>query len=540
MAAEKPTGGADAGGAFKAKDEDEKRLNELGYEQEYRRQMSPFQQWAYTFSYTAPLGFCTGYYGFMYSYGGPVTIFWGFLATAIGTLCMAGAMSEIISAFPTLGSVYYWVAQLVPRRHAAWLSWFTGWVYLLGSFCGTALNEYLLAQFIATMILLGTGGANGGGYNLSQAQVIGVTAGVFVVHFWVSIVNTPWLGVLSAVGAGFQIVSILIIVITLLAIVPKYQPGSFVFTHFVNGPGKDLGSGVMVVLLGLPYFQSILTGFEVGAHVVEETRHAAISGANAMVRSVYVTAGVELVFLLVMGFCIQHPENVLGDFTATGGGDSSAGIQIFYDAFEARTGHGAAGAICFAGLAVGSLFFGNITNVTLTARMAYAMARDVALPCEKWLTALTTRDRVPINATILTVVVSFLCTLPALGSSVAFTAITAMSTITAYLPYTVVLVCRHLFDNGFVPGPYSLGRYSIYIGLGGAAWGALMSVLFCLPPEYPITLNSFNYAGPSFLICMAVGGLYYFTVGNKRYFGPIKVNDVDPAAAAAALPERRV
>jgi hypothetical protein len=41
-------------------DADEKRLHELGYRQEYKRVMSPFQQWAYTFSYTAPLGFITG------------------------------------------------------------------------------------------------------------------------------------------------------------------------------------------------------------------------------------------------------------------------------------------------------------------------------------------------------------------------------------------------------------------------------------------------------------------------------------------------
>jgi amino acid transporter len=78
---------------------------------------------------------------------------------------------QIISAFPTLGSVYYWVAQLVPKKHAPWTSWFVGWIYLVGSFCGTALNEYLLAQFIATIIQLGTGGAQGNGYALSPAQV---------------------------------------------------------------------------------------------------------------------------------------------------------------------------------------------------------------------------------------------------------------------------------------------------------------------------------------------------------------------------------
>jgi len=67
--------------------------------------------------------------------------------------------------------VYYWVAQLVPKKHKAWLSWFVGWVYLFGSFCGTALNEYLLAQLLATCILLGTGGAQANGYTLTAAQV---------------------------------------------------------------------------------------------------------------------------------------------------------------------------------------------------------------------------------------------------------------------------------------------------------------------------------------------------------------------------------
>ncbi|KAG0568745.1 hypothetical protein KC19_6G042600 [Ceratodon purpureus] len=509
-------------------DADEQRLNELGYRQEYKRVMSPFQQWAYTFSYTAPLGFITGYYGFMYSYGGPVTIMWGYLATTIGTLCMAFGMSEIISAFPTLGSVYYWVAQLVPKKHAPWLSWFVGWIYLVGSFCGTALNEFLLAQFIATIVQLATGGALNNGYSLSPPQICGVTAALFALHFCFSITSTRTLGILSSIGAWFQIISIVVICITLLAIVPHYQSAKFVFTHFVKAPDAGIGSAALVVLLGLPYAQSILTGFEVGSHVVEEVTSAATAGPRAMIRSVYVTAGTEAVLLLVMTFCIQNPDNVLGSNTATGGGDASAGSQIFYDAFEARTGHGTAGSIIFTLLASMSLFFGNITNVTLTARMAYAMARDVALPGHKWLVHLTRREKTPINATIMTVIVSFVCTLPSLGSSVAFTAITAMSTITAYGPYTIVLLCRHLFNNHFVAGPFSLGKYGIWIGGWGAFWGGCMSILFCLPPSYPVTASTFNYALVSLIACMAFGLVYWYFIARFNFHGPKRtVDDLD-------------
>ncbi|KAJ7561535.1 hypothetical protein O6H91_03G043500 [Diphasiastrum complanatum] len=509
---------------------DEKLLNKLGYKQEYKRVMSPFQQWAYTFDYTAPLGFVTGYYGYMYTYGGPVTIFWAFIATSIGTLCMAFAMSEIASAFPTLGSVYFWVAKLVPQKHAPITSWFVGWAYLIGSFSGTALNEYLLAQLIATSILIGTGGAQSEGYQMSNSGIVGITAALFLVHFLVSIVNTKWLGYLSDIGAAFQILSIAAICITLLAVAPKYQSAKFVFTNFVHAPGKGIKNPTLVVLLGLPWFQSILTGFEVGSHVVEEVVNAATASPRAMINSMYATAGTELALLLSMTFCIQNPENLLSPNTATGGGEITAASQIFYDVFQARFEHGAAGAIVFTLLAACSLFFGNITNVTLTARMAYAMARDQGLPGYKFLVKLTRGEKIPFVATIVTVVGSFACTLPAMGSNVAFNAITAMSTITAYGPYTAVLLCRHIFDNDFKPGPFSLGRWAIWLGGFGSAWGTLMSLLFCLPPDFPITGGNFNYAAPSLVGCMLAGAIYWYTSGKYTFHGPRRtIGEPSPA-----------
>jgi hypothetical protein len=151
---------------------------------------------------------------------------------------------------------------------------------------------------------------------------------------------------------------------------------------------------------------------------------------------------------------------------------------------------------------------------------AYAMARDCALPFHHWLVTLTPKERIPINATIVTVIGSFICTLPSLGSSVAFTAITAMSTITAYGPYFVILACRHIFDNRFKPGPFSLGKWGIWIGGWGALWGAVMSILFCIPPEYPVTGSTFNYASVSMSGAILVGVIYWFTVARHNYKGP--------------------
>ncbi|EFJ37495.1 hypothetical protein SELMODRAFT_76242 [Selaginella moellendorffii] len=500
-------------------DEDERRLNELGYKQEYRRVMTPFQQFAYTFSYTAPLGFVTGYYGYMYCYGGPLVIFWGMLVTTLGTLSVLLAIAEVYSTFPTLGSVYYWVAQLCPGMH--WLSWLVGWIYLVGALCGTALNEYLLAKFAQKMILLSTGGAQGGGFNLSSYQVTLVTTLAFAAHLGVSVVSSKWLGYLSSAGAWFQMAATFIVGVTLLGISPKFQSPKFVFTEFVRAPGQELHSSWMIAAAGLPYFQAMLTGFDVGSHIVEEVKTAAIAGPRAMIRSAYLTAGIDMLLLFIMTFCIQKPENLLAFDTATGGGLESAGIQLFYDCFEARFKRGNVGAVLFTGLAATSLFFANIINVTLTARCVYAMARDASIPFQAFLTRLTAREKVPVNATFATVAIAFLATLPSSGSSVAFTAIAAMSTVTAWIPYIIVLFCKHApSGKKHPPGPYTLHGFGVYLGAWGSLWGILITILFCLPPKFPIGIQSFNYTPLSLVGTIGVGVVYWQVYGKWTYTGP--------------------
>ena len=47
----------------------------------------------------------------------------------------------------------------------------TGWFNLLGQWAVTAGIDFTLASFLSTIILCGTGGANGGGWVASQSQV---------------------------------------------------------------------------------------------------------------------------------------------------------------------------------------------------------------------------------------------------------------------------------------------------------------------------------------------------------------------------------
>ena len=66
----------------------------------------------------------TGLFGTGLAYGGPGSLVWGWVIVSIFTCFIALSMSEICSAFPTAGGIYYWSAMLSGRYgpFAAWVT----------------------------------------------------------------------------------------------------------------------------------------------------------------------------------------------------------------------------------------------------------------------------------------------------------------------------------------------------------------------------------------------------------------------------------
>lgn len=104
----------------------------------------------------------------------------------------------------------------------------------------------------------------------------------------------------------------------------------------------------------------------------------------------------------------------------------------------------------------------------------------------------------------------------------AFNAMVSIATIGLYIAYALPILFRvTLARKSFVPGPFNLGRYGVVVGWIAVVWVAIISVLFSLPVEYPVTMETLNYTP------VAVGGLLLLTVGSwvfrARYWfkGPI-------------------
>src|SRR5208282_1735573 len=107
---------------------DEQKLAELGYKQELNRGWSGFSNFAISFSIICILAGCFTTYGQALKNGGPIAISIAWPLICVLILAVAVSMSELASAYPTAGGIYYWASRL---GGPAW-GWFTVWINLIG------------------------------------------------------------------------------------------------------------------------------------------------------------------------------------------------------------------------------------------------------------------------------------------------------------------------------------------------------------------------------------------------------------------------
>src|SRR6478752_7218444 len=124
--------------------DDERRLAELGYKQELDRSWSGFSNFAISFSIISILAGCFTTFGQGFNNGGPIAISWGWPIVSMFILIIGFTMSELVSAYPTSGGIYWWASKL--GGPAA--GFFTGCLNLLGLVAVTAGVASGCATFI--------------------------------------------------------------------------------------------------------------------------------------------------------------------------------------------------------------------------------------------------------------------------------------------------------------------------------------------------------------------------------------------------------
>jgi amino acid transporter len=503
-------------------DEDERRLAELGYKQELSRSWSGFSNFAISFSIISILAGCFTTFGVGWNNGGPAAIAWGWPIISLFILVIGMCMSELVSAFPTSGGIYWWASKLGGPK----AGYYTGWLNLIGLLAIDASVAYGCATFLDSTI---------GTYSPSWAAHYSLTR-VFIEFLivlalaaGVNIFSSHLLALLNNISVWWHVIGAAAVVVILFAIPAHHASIGAVFTHTVNNTGffggHTGGAGFLLGVLPLSFIltQYTITGYDASAHLSEETRSAANSAAKGIWRSIFYSGIGGWILLLAFLFAVQSESGV-----TKGGG----AVAVIFN--QALTTHWAALVLLISSM---GQFFCTVACMTSTTRMLFAFSRDGAVPGARLWSHLN-HKRVPVYGVLLSAVVAIVLTSPALvkvdiGGApvpVAFFAVVSIGVIGLYVAFAIPIWLRWRAGDSFRPGGWTTGRHYRWMNLVAVAEIVITSIIALLPtsslgaPWYKgFGWSSLKYVNYTPLVVLGALLALWITwhAGVKRWFtGP--------------------
>ncbi|KDP32854.1 hypothetical protein JCGZ_12146 [Jatropha curcas] len=480
-------------------DSAEKRLNELGYKQELRREMTLFKTIAITFSSMAVFT-GTPLYGPSLRYAGPAPMIWGWVVVTFFTWFIGIAMAEICSSFPTTGSLYFWAAHLAGPKWGPFASWCCAWLETIGVIFGIGAQAYSASQALQMIILLSTGTNISGGYFASRSVFLCMYIGFTLIWAVLNTFALQVIAILDIISMWWQVIGGLMVIIMLPLVARPTQPASYVFSHFETAPeATGISSTPYAVIMSVLLSNYCLYGYDTAAHLTEETKGADRTGPIAILSSIGIISAFGWGYNLALTFSIKDPNHLYDPNNETGGALVPA--QIIYDAFRGRY-HNGAGAV-------------------------YALSRDNGIPFSHVWRRIHPKYKVPRNAVWLCAAIAIILGLPILKLDVVFTAIISISTIGWVGGYAVPIFARLMMDEkNFKPGPFYLGRARRPVCLIAFLWICYTCSAFLLPTSYPIKWKTFNYAPVALGVSLSLIMLWWVLDARKWFKGPVRNIDV--------------
>ncbi|KAL8810670.1 MAG: hypothetical protein Q9223_007710, partial [Gallowayella weberi] len=459
-------------------------LSKLGYHQELKRSFGLLGMVGFSFSVVTSWTALGSVLIIGVQSGGPPVMIWSWLGICIATLAVAYSMAEICSAYPVAGGQYSWVAILAPPQVAR------------GILAMGATNNFIGANFI-----LGQANLCFPTYTIERWHTVlvayffagfGTAANMFGPHL---------LDRISRAAVVWNLLAFLVIITVILATNDHKQPASFVFSEVQNFTGFGTA---YVAVIGLLQSSFGMCCYDAPAHMTEEMKSATREAPKAMVMSVYIGAITGFAFLVAACFCI-------GDITTTA--ESTTGvplIEIFYNSTGSIPG------TCFlSSMIVVITLIASNGLLAAGSRSLFAFARDAGLPFSQLFAKVNRKRQIPAYAILLAFVVQIALNSIYFGTITGFYTVVSIATEGFYLSYAMPLLSRLLayFTNHVkvIPGPYTLGRYSIWLNTLGLLFLVFTSITFNFPALNPVDKENMNYTSAAVGVIGLISAVTWFT-----------------------------
>jgi urea carboxylase system permease len=485
---------------------DDTGLNEFGYTNKLKRSLGSFHTFAAGISYISVLTgtFQLSYFGL--SSGGPA-YWWSWPLVFVGQLMVALSFAELASHYPIAGSIYNWAKRL-GGQHVAWLAGWTMLIASIVSIAATALAyQKTLPQIWGAFQIIGDGSS------ATSDAANGVLLATVLIVF-TTLVNAFGVKLMARINSAGVFIELFAAVLLILFLAVAATRGPEVVLD-TQGTGASYPTGYLGAFLVAGIASSyVMYGFDTAASLGEESINPHRNAPRAILRSLvasFVLGGLIILLALMAARNLAAPEltSVGLQFVLTDSLGPLIGRMFLVVVFIAIT-------VCV--LAVH----------TAAIRMAFAMARDNALPGGDKLARVSPRFQTPVVPAVIVGVLAVALLLVNIGQAQIFSAITSLAVILIYIAYLLVTVpmlvarLRGTWSSKKQEGRFTLGKWGLPVNVLAVVWGLAMTVDLAWPrnsvynatPPYHWYLQ---WSAVLFVVVILGGGfLYYWFVQRNR------------------------
>jgi amino acid transporter len=465
-----------------------------GRGEELLREFSVWSTFALAFAFISPIVALYGIFGIGLTTIGP-GFWWGFPITLGGQLLVALTFGQLASRWPIEGSVYQWSRRLIGPR----FGWAAGWAYIWTLVIAVAAVAYGAAGFVAQIF----------GIEATTRNLVLISLVTLALVTWGNTVGRRALKLMVGLCIAVEIIGSIGIGAVLLLF---YRENS-VSVLFDGLDAPSAGIFTAPLMLGIAYAGWSFLGFESAGAIAEEVRDPERAIPKAMIASLAFVAGVVMFSSFALILAIPNlggvasgavADPVVATLTAHFGSNVVKGVLVLF--------------------LIG--FFAALLAIQAAAsRIIWAFARESELPASRHLAKLSGPDRMPVNAVLVTAVMSGAIYLFS-GSNI-YTLLVTFTSGGFYVAFAfpVVALAIARLRGRWEPGSFTLGRYGALI-----SWAALVWLLFEIAnivwPRYSDLAWHDNYA--FFVIAAAI------TVAGVVVRASLRPSDPAPSMA----PER--
>ena len=458
-------------------DNDDKRLQQLGYRPQFKRVLGLFADFSLGYSYMSPMAGFYALFGFALVTAGP-SFFWTLPIVLIGHTLVALVFAEAASQYPLAGGVYQWARRLGGLKYG----FLTGWMYLLaliGTIAGLSAG---VAPYLAPLI------------GVEATPVFNAIAGIGMVLLAAvfNLMGTKMLSRVTELGVWAGLAGLLVCGVYLM-IFARVQTFDVLWQSYGAGDGDRTTALFAASLIGIWIF----FGHEACGDLAEEVQDAGRQVPRAMILTMLVGGASAL--LIALGMILAVP-----DMAAAVKGDVNPAEAALTHAF------GPLGAKLMFLCLLLIVLSATVSVIASCSRLLFALGRDNLIFGSRLMATIDEARGLPVAAVAVATLVPVAIVALGVFAPNAAAPIISFATAGIYTAFAMVVLGAVIARaGGWTPeGSFRLGALGWPITLAGLVFeiGAVANIIWPRPASVDASFYTTNLI-PIALVAIFVIGL---------------------------------